>query len=260
MERSEQDQGFRLIEVHAGAFALVAASDVLRALPDDDEVFGLLEDAVARALERGARIVHLRTEQTPAPERLAERLQGIGFRPKHERVEFCAEVDGLPDDQGSPLAWTSLAPIGTIPLEEAARILGVSAQGDPDWDPDDDPSELLTGFLAEPGMRGDAACVQIATLADRVAGIVVAQVCEEDGFSRITYMGLMPELRGQGLGQWLHRRGFTMLKAQGGVRYRGGTVIENRRMIRLFEKHGCERLRRLRDWKLCALDLPRSRP
>lgn len=41
-------------------------------------------------------------------------------------------------------------------------------------------------------------------------------------------------LRGKGLGQWLHKHGFAMMKAQGGREYHDGTISTNERMIRLF--------------------------
>jgi len=34
-----------------------------------------------------------------------------------------------------------------------------------------------------------------------------------------------------------------MLKAQNGKRYEGGTAVGNHAMVRLFERHGCERYR-----------------
>ena len=43
--------------------------------------------------------------------------------------------------------------------------------------------------------------------------------------------------RGKGLGKWIHRHGFSMMKAQGGKLYHGGTVTENLAMIKLFQVH-----------------------
>ena len=241
-----------LVQVHAGAFALSAPPPTLRALANDVGLVGLVEEALGRARQRRAHTIYLRTEKTSSSDLLEERLRGLGFRARHTRVEFCAAVDQLPDDGGTPLAWTSMASVESAPLAEAAKILAAATRGDPDWEPDDDPLEMLAGFLAQPGLRGEADCVQIATLAGSVAGIVIAQVSDDDGWSRITYMGLVAELRGQGLGQWLHRRGFAMMKAQGGSEYHGGTVTTNQRMISLFLKHGCKRDRLLQDWVLMA--------
>jgi len=78
--------------------------------------------------------------------------------------------------------------------------------------------------------------------------LVCAQVAAESGWSRITYMGPIPAARGQGLGRWVHRRGFAMLKAQGGTLYHGGTAVENHAMCKLFRDHGCTVYRRMTEW------------
>jgi len=87
-------------------------------------------------------------------------------------------------------------------------------------------------------------CIQVSD-----AGIVVAQVNPRTAWSRITYMGVLPAFRGRGLGRWVHRRGFAMLRGQGGVLYHGGTVETNRPMVRLFEAHACRFHRRLEEWR-----------
>jgi hypothetical protein len=48
----------------------------------------------------------------------------------------------------------------------------------------------------------------------------------------------VPEARGQGLGSTVQRHGLSMLRAQGGTEYHGGTSLENRAMRRCFERLG----------------------
>ncbi len=101
--------------------------------------------------------------------------------------------------------------------------------------------------MADPVLTHAPECIQVSE-----AGIVIAQVNPRTAWARITYMGLLPEHRGRGLGRWVHRRGFAMLRAQGGALYHGGTVETNRPMMRLFEAHGCRFHRRLEEWRWTA--------
>ncbi len=41
-----------------------------------------------------------------------------------------------------------------------------------------------------------------------------------------------------------------MMKDQGGILYHGGTLIDNKSMIKLFENHGCTVDRQLQEWAL----------
>lgn len=66
---------------------------------------------------------------------------------------------------------------------------------------------------------------------------------KEEG--RLFYFGIVPEKRGSGISQSLHHMSLQLLKQQGATYYVGSTDIENKRMIRLFEKNGCK----LRDEK-----------
>lgn len=98
----------------------------------------------------------------------------------------------------------------------------------------------LTNTLAD--------CVHMGMLDDVPVSFVCAQVDLNDGWSRITYMGLVPSHRGRGLGHWVHRHGLTMLKAQGGVLYHGGTRTHNAPMLACFEGQRCRRWQRLSEW------------
>ncbi|MGK5088899.1 GNAT family N-acetyltransferase [Bdellovibrionota bacterium FG-2] len=90
--------------------------------------------------------------------------------------------------------------------------------------------------------------IKIAHIKHQPAALIIAQIESTTGWSRITYMGIMPEFRGQGLGKWVHRKGFNMMRKQGGTLYHGGTVVSNKGMIRLFQNHGCKEYRRMQEW------------
>ena len=109
------------------------------------------------------------------------------------------------------------------------------------------PAEMLANFGR---MRDDPECFQIGSLEGEDVAFVCAQVAAKDGWSRIAYMGLVPAARGKGLGRWLHRHGFAMIKEQGGKLYHGGTAASNKAMLALFEAHGCREFKRMTefDW------------
>ena len=124
------------------------------------------------------------------------------------------------------------------------------AAGDPHGlAPDDDPAALLDSYLADVKLGGNEDCVAIGYLADEPVAFVCAQVDSDDGWSRITYMGLVTSARRRGLGRWVHRRGFAMMKALGGVEYHGGTATANTGMLKLFAEHGCKEKWRLLEFE-----------
>jgi len=181
-----------------------------------------------------------------APYRKA--LEGAGFRYRGDRVEFKAPVSDLPGDEGSPITWRSMLDVGEA---AAAAALALAAESDPHGlSPDDEPLDVIRGYLAEPNLIGAADCVQVGYLDGALAAFVCAQVDPSDGWSRVTYMGVVPSLRGRGLGRWVHRKGFALMKAQGGREYHGGTAAENPAMLQLFREHGCEEKWRMAEWDM----------
>jgi hypothetical protein len=61
-----------------------------------------------------------------------------------------------------------------------------------------------------------------------MAALTVVQMNPKSGWSRISYMGIAPKFRGQGLGKWVHRFSFRKMKEEGGKLYHGGTVSGSR--------------------------------
>lgn len=174
-------------------------------------------------------------------------LTAAGFVDHGERVEYCTELDALPAELEAPrLRWRNLDEVG---FELAAHMLERVAHGDPHAvEEAADAAEALRGFLTDRDLTCGPDCVHVGYLADRPVAFICAQIDSRDGWSRITYMGLVPAARGQGLGRELHRHGFAMLRAQGGRTYHGGTAGENLAMRRLFEAHGCQPFRHLAEW------------
>ena len=229
--------------VSAGGATYRLAGPYLAAPDADGDAATLVGEVLTRAATLGARTIRgrPRTDEVGPAYRAALLLHG--FVELGERIEFKTEVASLPLDDGTPLQWRDLAEVG---IEQAAAALLAAASGDPHGNEDeDDPREALEEWLGAPGLSHGPGCVQVGYLEKRPVAFVCAQVSPRDGWSRIAYMGVAPEARGRGLGTWVHRRGFRMLREQGGTLYHGGTSARNVGMLRLFRKHGCVEVARL---------------
>ncbi len=215
--------------------------------PAPEEWFSVLKRAVLTLESEGNKEVQLRIEKSRFEE-LIPVLPELGFRMKHERCEFHSLVRDLPDDTGSPFIWKPLEKDGVWNLEKGASLLHEVALGDPDYDPSESAMDALNYYFNDPKLTTFPECLQFGFLDGKLAALIIAQIRAADGWSRITYMGIHPDFRGKGLGKWLHRKGFSMMKKLGGKNYFGGTVSSNKNMIKLFNEHGCTETRILQEW------------
>ena len=212
-----------------------------------DDWSKLINQATHAAFEKGAKSVNFRVIEKPEADELLGRLPNLGFAFKEGRVEYRAFLSDLPDDHGSPLIWKTAMHLGWTD-EQIGDYLREIAKGAPDFEPGEDPHTYIQDWLKDPVLISGPECISIGFIDGRPTALVVAQVNSRTLWSRISYMGLIPEARGQGFGKWIHRRGFTMLKEQGGDLYHGGTNSQNEAMIRLFENHGCRPYHRMQEW------------
>jgi GNAT superfamily N-acetyltransferase len=210
---------------------------------EDDVVASLLPEVLERADELGATIVRTRPRAAQLGPRYRAALLANGFRELGERVEFKTPVADLPLDDGTPLTWRDLDEAGR---DLAAEMLARVAVGDPHSDPEnEDPHEAIADWLGAPALTHGPDCLQIGYRDGAPVAFVCAQVRPDTGWARVTYMGVAPEARGQGLGAWVHKHGFRMLLDQGGKLYHSGTSTANAAMLRLFETHGCVEVDRM---------------
>ena len=225
-----------------------SSAEISRPLGNPDVAAGLLGELMEQALVNEYNRLGNRpllSQLTPA---YREALLRAGFRDEGERVEFKSPMDRLPEETGTPLTWQDMEALGR---DTVLAMLVRVAEGDPTGAEERvTPGEAMDDWLSDAALSSEPRCVQVGFLDREAVAFVCAQVAPKDGWSRITYMGLVPAARSQGLGQWVHRRGFAMMRAQGGVLYHGGTAATNKPMVRLFEKHGCEEHLRMRsfDW------------
>jgi len=206
-----------------------------------------LKLALVAAQEQGAGKLMMRLEHKGQWKAIAEALQRLGFVQKLERHEFRSPLCELPSEEGSPLRWMSMQEAGWSEMEIAQKVKECSA-GDPEADPSEDPLSYISDWLKDPELTAGPECIKLGFLNGEFAALVVAQVNPKDGWSRLSYLGVHPRFRGQGLGMWVHRHGFAALRAQGGVLYHGGTSAPNERMRRLFQLAGCRPFRVMDEW------------
>jgi ribosomal protein S18 acetylase RimI-like enzyme len=190
------------------------------------------------ALARAHGVSRLKTRQdvrqlTPA---LRAALAAAGFEAFNRRVEYKQPVETLPaEGPDSPFSWV---PHTALSLEAVGDVIDRAGAG-PEWEEGDSGLSLARAWLSEGGMSSGPEALQVGFIGGRAAAFVAAQVEAGTGWATLTFLGLLPELRGRGLGGFVHRRGFDLLRAQGGAVYHGGTSASNAAMRALFERHGC---------------------
>jgi hypothetical protein len=223
---------------------------VLRRRPRmDDRRRAELRDLIADVTEdlrrRDAHAAECRVDVEDAAG-FEDGLRETGWTRDHDRTEFEARLDELPHEVDSPIVWTPMSS-----RDDAARLLGEVAIGDPTGgDIRAAPGDLLEAWLNDPALTSGADTVHLGVHWNRALAFCMAQVNGRTGWSRITYMGLHSDARGQRLSRWVHRHGFEMMRAQAGTHYAGGTAVTNGPMMHLFRTHGCREMRRLQVWRL----------
>lgn len=227
MELALEDErgALRLFEPSPGAWAL--------SMPKGDAT-ALVEPLLERARARG--ITRLTSRQERG-EPVLPLLLAAGFEVVDERVEYEARVADLPVEADCPWHWTASGP---------ASLIDRAGVG-PAWEEDDDGATILAHHQSSPAEHREA---RFAWDGETPVAFVLPRVLIASGWGTLSYLGLLPELRGQGLGLHVHRHGFARLRALGAQRYHGGTSASNLPMRRLFERHGCRVLRELVELQL----------
>ncbi len=218
---------------------------------DSENWLNLFRQAKAAAIDFGAVTLEARLRQEYDIEVFRQVLLELGLQKKSERIEYQREISLLPIDAGSPMRWKTAKELGWDQKHIADFSRQITA-GALDLDPDENPEDFVQDWLHHHEFTFGPHCIAIGFLDGIACALVVAQIAVQTGWSRLTYMGLTPAYRGRGLGQWVHRHGFQMMKEQGGTLYHGGTHGQNWAMRRLFENHGCQVYCEMEEWS-CKL-------
>jgi ribosomal protein S18 acetylase RimI-like enzyme len=241
-----------------------------------EKLLGRLKEAadIARS-EKKALIVRILVSSFDL-KALAGSISALGFKKLYDRVEYIHPLDASipaeakPSKPGAPgLSW--VPGLKTYGIEELGAIYKKAAVDDPSGiiPVEATPADFgkdLENDLASPDFHVSPDAVQVGCIEGRPAAFVFAQVLKQstnivtlegkrtiEGWSRLSYMGVLPEFRGRGYGREVHRHGLRTLRAMGGLTYHGGTARDNVPMRRLFESSGCAILRLLEEWKLSTM-------
>lgn len=246
MNSENEDLGIVTLEhLWADVFALKMKIHKVEALAQLNDV---IKEALKLAEDLQARLVMYRLiKGEMTSEKMGELLPKLGFAKKSDRIEFKKSVDELPSDDGSPIIWKTAEELNWKP-EAVAKTLKQVAEGDPDTDPNEDPLLFIQDFLADPVLTSGLRCIHIGFFENEIAALTVVQINPKTGWSRISYMGIVPKFRMKNLGNWVHRYSFKVMKAESGKLYHGGTTSTNVGMIKLFEKNGCSRFCEMEEW------------
>jgi ribosomal protein S18 acetylase RimI-like enzyme len=174
-------------------------------------------------------------------------LTEVGLKKISERVEYQCYISLLPGDAGSPFEWKTAKELGWD-TKKIAQFTGDITKDAVDVDPDEKPEDFVQDWLHHKELTSGLDCIALGFIDSEPCALVVAQVNKETGSSRLSYMGIIPEFRGNGFGKWVHRHGFKMMRDQGGKLYHGGTHGENLAMQKLFESHGCKLFCEMEEW------------
>lgn len=215
----------------------------------DQEIWrGLFTQAKAAAINFGAETLVARLRKEYESEIFRSILTEIGLKKISERVEYQCDISLLPDDSGSSLQWKTASELcwDTKKIVQFAVDIRKEAL---DVEPDEKPEDFIQDWLQHEEFTSGLDCISVGFFNYKPCTLVVAQINKDTGWSRLSYMGIIPEFRGKGLGKWVHRRGFKMMKDQGGKLYHGGTHGKNWAMRKLFESHGCKLFCEMEEWK-----------
>ena len=207
----------------------------------------LFNQAIAAAVEFDSGQLGVRLRKEYEIEMFRDILSELGIKKFAERIEYRCDIANLPDDTGSPLKWLTTQELKWN-KHQVARFASEIVKGSFDFDPEENMEDFVQDWIHHHEYTHGFDCIAIGFSGDKPCALVVAQIEKETGWSRLAYVGIIPELRGRGLGKWVHRHGFKMMKDQGGKLYHGGTHGDNKPMQKLFISHGCKVFCEMEEW------------
>lgn len=239
-----------IFKAEAGKYAFQSPKFQIK---DAQALGSLLKEVKRRFYQLKGRSLMCRSLHDESHELLKKEMFNAGFSPKGDRVEYKTFIKDLPcfPTRSSILKWTSPLQDRSMNIDQVANFMQEVAASDPDYDPTlENARECLESYLQEEGLYTDKDCIQIAYVNNIPCALLIAQAEPSTGWGTITYMGVHPNFRRQGLGAWVQRQGIELLRKQGGLEYHGGTNFNNLPMRRVFEKNGCKFFRKMTEWKL----------
>ncbi|MFC7687044.1 hypothetical protein [Ureibacillus sp. GCM10028918] len=158
-------------------------------------------------------------------------------------VEYTRKLADLPEMDGQ-IVWHSLSE-GLLDDREYGELYDLCRLESANKNKKLPMDQVMNSLKNELGPEWRQHCYYF-TKDEALAGISIPHIemgTEDEG--RLFYFGVVPNLRGQGLGINIHKISLVLLKKFLANYYVGSTDVNNSYMIKIFEKNGCE----LRDRK-----------
>jgi ribosomal protein S18 acetylase RimI-like enzyme len=233
-------------------------------VPDAGPWRDAIASHAAECRARGVRVIETRVvtdEIAAGPDGAAraaahrERCREAGFRQGDRRHEFLVPLaDALAalagTGAGARLEWRCVATTPGAELQRAAALLAAVAVGDPDADPDDDALGFLLSRRDDADARITPESLQVGSVDGVDAAIVAPTVWPVTRTGSLTYLGVLPEFRGRGLGDEAMRHGLQALHDMGAFRYHDGTSSRNAPALALFRRIAARPSRVQEQWRL----------
>ncbi len=158
-------------------------------------------------------------------------------------VEYTRNLKEVPETDNQ-IEWYFLAE-GLIDDQEYAELYELCRSGSANKNTKQPIAQVMSSIENELGPEWRQHCYYFKK-DGAFAGISIPHIevgTEDEG--RLFYFGVVPELRGKGMGAQIHRISMALLNQFHANYYVGSTDVSNTNMIKIFEKNGCE----LRDRK-----------
>ena len=220
---------------------ILFAMPAIKNAPDAKSIaLKLFQLAIAET--RARKIPRLETflDDCNAPyEILKQALVETGFRVRKHKVVYEKSLDEpIKFESDKILTYKNIDEIG---LEMVMRLFFQSLQGSLDYSGDLFPAspEQEFNIIWQPMRRKNLP--RVAYYENQPAGLILPDLIDDET-GTFTYLAILPEFRGKGLGNTLFVDGLNLFRSIGATEYFDSTGITNQPMIKIFEKNGCEKV------------------
>jgi GNAT superfamily N-acetyltransferase len=160
-----------------------------------------------------------------------------GFTKISSIVEYTRKLDNQPDIDDQ-IVWHSLSN-GLINDQEYGELYRLCKSGSANKNNIETDDQVIISLKNELGASWEEHCFYF-TKDNVVIGISIPHIemgTEDEG--RLFYFGVIPDMRGQGIGTKIHKITLGLLKNWNATYYVGSTDVHNKHMIKIFEQNGC---------------------
>ena len=197
---------------------------------------GELLAALARAVP-GKRVELLVRDPGPGLDVAATRA---GWQPVYDHVAVCGSLTQLRRPRQRPLTFRGYGEVGRRGMLAVLAGIWPGGVGPCGLPADLELADLLDAARPFGAGAPDTSLWRVAYAAGEPAGAFLAlRMAHDPRTGILLYIGLLPSMRGRGLGRALHAEALWLLGSHGVRRYEDATARDNRAMRRIFERAGC---------------------